>query len=161
VIRPATSADADQIIAIWNPEIRDTLVTFNAVEKTPDMIRDLVVAKSKAGHAFLVAETAGCIVGFALYGPFRAGVGYAHTVEHTIVLGDGARGQGIGVQLMAAITQHAKAAGMHSMWAGVSSGNPDAVGFHARLGFEYVATLPEVGRKFDQWYDLVLMQKRL
>lgn len=161
MIRVATADDADAIIAIWNPVIRDSLATFNAIEKTPQDIHDMLTAKVEAGHAFVVAETNQGVVGFAHYGQFRGGIGYAHTAEHTIVLGDNARGQGIGAKLMRAIEDHARASGIHSLWAGVSSGNPAGVRFHERMGFIAIATLPEVGRKFDKWLDLVLMQKRL
>jgi phosphinothricin acetyltransferase len=45
------------------------------------------------------------------------------------------------------------------MFAGCSAENASAVQFHAHLGFQEVATLPEVGFKFGGWHDLVLMQK--
>ena len=70
-------------------------------------------------------------------------------------------GQGGGRRLMMALCADAKAAGMHTMFAGCSGENAGAVAFHATLGFEPVATLPEVGFKFGRWIDLVLMQKRL
>jgi phosphinothricin acetyltransferase len=62
---------------------------------------------------------------------------------------------------MVAIEDHARGAGMHSIWAGVSGENPTAVGFHKALGFEPAVILPQVGRKFDRWFDLILLQKRL
>ena len=82
MIRAATSEDAAEVCAIWNPVIRDTLVTFNAVEKTPEMILTLLDEKAKAGHGVFVALLGQAVVGFALYGQFRAGVGYAHTAQH-------------------------------------------------------------------------------
>ena len=161
MIRTAKAGDAAQIRAFWNTEIRDTLITFNSVEKTESDLVAMIEEKASAGLGFLVAEVDGDILGFATYGQFRGGIGYKHTAEHTIVLAPDARGRGVGRSLMAAIEQHARDMGFHTMWAGVSAGNPDGVVFHERVGYEKVAVLPEVGRKFDQWLDLVLMQKRL
>jgi len=100
-------------------------------------------------------------LGFARYFQFRGGEGYRYSVEHTIMLADAAQGKGVGRALMAAFCDHAKMQGMHTMHAGVSAENPNAVAFHAKCGFTTLAVLPEVGFKFGRWIDLVLMQKRL
>lgn len=161
IIRPAKLKDAGVICAIWNPIIRDTLVTFNPVEKTPESVSHMLKDKAQAKEPFLLACAQDEVLGFVTYGPFRGGEGYKHTVEHTIILSPAARGKGIGAALMAQIEQMAKSAGKHSIWAGVSAQNTGGVAFHTALGYRTVATLPEVGYKFDTWIDLVLLQKIL
>lgn len=150
-------ADAEAVAAIWNHYIRDTAVTFNAQEKT---VQD-VVALIAARPAFFVVPDRGRISGFATYDQFRGGIGYARTMEHSIQLAPGASGKGLGRALMAAVEDHARAAGAHSMFAGVSAENPEGRAFHARLGYAETARLPQVGWKFGRWMDLVLMQKFL
>jgi phosphinothricin acetyltransferase len=41
----------------------------------------------------------------------------------------------------------------------VDGDNLASIRFHERLGFSIVATMPEVGRKFDRWLDLILVQR--
>ena len=154
-IRQATPDDAPRIADIWNHAIRETTITFNPVEKTTDEVVALTAQDC------LVWEEQGQVMGFARYFPFRGGEGYRFTVEHTIMLHADGHGKGGGRALMAALCAHAKAAGKHKMFAGCSAENSGAVQFHARLGFQKVATLPEVGFKFGRWIDLVLMQKTL
>ena len=161
ILRPATGADAARIAAIWNPQIRDTVATFNSVEKTTEEVAELIERRIAAGRAFFVAEEAGDLLGFASYDQFRAGVGYARTMEHTIVLAAEASGRGIGRALLQAIETHARQAGVHSIFAGVSGENRAGLAFHAALGYSTVATLPQVGFKFGRWMDLHLMQKLL
>lgn len=157
-IRPARVEDAAEIAAFWNPIIRDTAVTFSTDEKSE---ADLHAMMAGRGEAFVVAELDGAVVGFASYGGFRGGPGYAYAREHTIILSEVARGQGIGRALMQALEAQARAQGVHVLVAGISAENPAAVAFHAAIGYAEVGRMPEVGRKFDRWMDLVLMQKIL
>ncbi|WP_341368807.1 N-acetyltransferase family protein [Yoonia sp. BS5-3] len=154
-IRPATKTDAPQIAAIWNTVIRDTVITFNTVEKSDDEVGSLITQDT------LVWEAAGQVMGFARFFPFRGGPGYRHTAEHTIMLHADARGRGGGKALLVALCDMARSKDIRMMIAGCSAECPAAIGFHAACGFETVATMPEVGFKFGRWIDLVLMQKRL
>lgn len=156
IVRDAVIDDAVAICAIWTPQILETVVTFNSIPKTTDEVVQMIDRRP----CFMVLEVDGAIVGFATYDQFRGGIGYRHTMEHTIILAPHAKGQGAGRALMTAVMDHARAAGVHALWAGVSGENAAGVAFHGALGFEQVVILPEVGHKFGRWMDLVLMQKR-
>ncbi len=161
MIRPACAADAPALAAILNHWILHTSVTFNPVPKTPEDILATIADKAAAGHAFLVAEDAGHIIGQAAYGQFRGGAGYRTCMEHSISLLPGTPRKGLGRALLTAIEDHARTAGAHQMIAGVSGENPDGQAFHTRMGYRPIATIPEAGFKFGRYIDLVLMQKFL
>lgn len=156
ILRGATEADIPAILAIWNPLIRDTSVTFTTEEKTPEGLAAEIAAR---GDAFVMAEDAGRLLGFAGFGPFRAGPGYRHTAEHTVILAEGARGRGTGRALMARLEQVARARGIHTLIGAVSGENTGAIAFHEAVGFTRAGILPEAGHKFDRWMDLVLFHK--
>lgn len=158
MIRDARPGDAAAIAAIWNPIIEDSAITFTTEPKTEAGVQAMIEAR---GAGFLVAEEAGAILGFASFGPFRAGPGYAASAEHTILLAPQAQGRGLGRALMQALEERARAAGIHVLIGGISAENTQAIGFHAAMGFSETGRLPEVGRKFGRWLDLVLMQKNL
>ncbi|WP_226626937.1 GNAT family N-acetyltransferase [Alloyangia pacifica] len=158
IIRPATAGDAAAVAAIWNPIIDDSAATFTNLRKTPEGLQADIAAR---GPAFLVAEDAGLVLGFATFFQFRSGPGYAKTLEHTVILGPAARGRGVGRALMEALMTEARGQGAHCLFAGVSGENQAGIDFHAALGFREMARLPEVGFKFGRWMDLVLMQKFL
>lgn len=157
MIRPGIAADAPAIAAFWNPLIRDTVVTFSPLERSEAEIVQMMVAR----EAFLVATDGDAVLGFATYAQFRGGPGYAFAQEHTIILSPAAWGRGTGRALMAALEDAARAKGHHALIGGVSGSNPAGVAFHAALGYAEVGRLPQVGWKFGQWHDLVLMQKLL
>ncbi len=160
ILRPAEEADIAPLVALWNQIIRDTTITFTTIEKTPESLRALIGERRAAGREFFVARL-GDAVGFASYDQFRGGPGYAHAMEHTILLSPGLRGQGAGRALMDLLEDHARARGAHTLFAGVSGENQPGIAFHSRIGFDTAFRYPEAGRKFGRWLDLVLMMKRL
>ncbi len=137
--------------------IRDTAFTFTTLEKSATEVAALM---NERPSAFWVAE-AERLAGFVTYGAFRSGPGYAHTVEHTVIVADGFGGQGVGTRLMQQAEKAARDQGVHVMVAGISAANGAAVAFHRKVGFVQTGRLPEVGRKHGEWLDLILMQKTL
>ncbi|MEP5153869.1 N-acetyltransferase family protein [Planktotalea sp.] len=158
IIRTAHTHDAEAICKIANPLIENTTVTFTTELKTVETVANDIAARE---GAFLVAETGGVVLGFATYFPFRSGPGYAAAKEHSINLAPEARGKGAGRALMDALEEHARRNGVHSFCAAVSGENQDAITFHEKVGFKTVGTIPQSGRKFERWIDLIFMQKIL
>lgn len=158
ILRPALAKDAPAVAAIWNREIRAGVSTFNSVEKTSTEVAALIAARQ---GAFLVAQDAGQVAGFATFSQFRPGAGYAHSMEHSIYLDDALRGRGAGRALMGEIETLARRQNAHCLIAGIGAENHKGIAFHAALGFVETGRLPGVGRKFSRWMDLVLMQKNL
>lgn len=161
ILRPAGAADHPAILALWNPLIRETTITFSSEEKTPAALAAMIDGRRALGQEFFLASEGAELLGFATYAQFRGGDGYAHAMEHTVILGQAARGRGVGRALMSRLEDHARAGGAHTLFAGVSAENPAAVAFHAALGFRTLVRIPEAGRKFGRWLDLLLMMKFL
>jgi phosphinothricin acetyltransferase len=161
MIRPATAADAPALAALLNHYILTTAVTFNPIPKTEGDILTMIATKATDGHAFLVAEADGQVIGQASYGQFRGGQGYKTCMEHSISLLPGTPHRGTGRALLTAIEDHARSQGAHQMIAGVSGENEGGQAFHLRMGYAHIATVPQAGFKFGRYIDLVLMQKFL
>ena len=98
------------------------------------------------------------VVGFAGYGTFRTKDGYISTVEDSVFLEEGYRGQGLGTRLLARLMDEARARGVHSMVAAVTSENEASIHLHTSVGFRQAGYLPQVGHKFGRWLNLVLLQ---
>jgi len=156
-ITDATAQDAAQIAKIWNDVIQHTTATFTTLLKSEDEI-----AKRIAVSPVFVCKTeAQNVIGFATYGSFRDGPGYAEVAEYTNYVRPDKVGQGYGARLLQRVVSHAAQAGISSLIAGVAGENQSAMQFHLAMGFEKVAHLSKVGRKFGRYHDLVLMQKNL
>ncbi len=160
-IRDATEADLPAILAITNDAIQTTTANWNIRPTTLEARTAWYADRRASGFPVLVAEEDGIVRGFASYGPFRAFDGYARTVEHGLYVARDAQRRGHGAGLLSGLIARAEAAGLHVMVAGIEAGNAASLALHARFGFVRVGLMPEVGRKFDRWLDLVLMQRIL
>ncbi len=160
-LRNATPDDVPAIARIWNPIIRDTVITFWPTERTDAEIAALIRDRQALGHPFTVAEDAGQVLGFATYGQFRTGGGYARSMEHTIHLAPDARGRGTGHLLLKALEDNARAAGHRLLIGGITASNTGSLRFHLRAGYAEWGRIPCAGWKFGAFHDLVLMGKDL
>ncbi len=161
LIADATEADLPGILAIYNDVIAHSTAVYSNVPVTLENRLEWWSSRVARGYPVLVTRDEEGVTGFATFGEFRAWPGYRYTVEHSVHVRSDRRGQGIGSELVRALFPRATAQGKHVMIAGVDASNAASIRFHEALGFERVALLREVGRKFDRWLDLVLLQRWL
>ena len=157
-LRPAHPADLPALLGIYNDAVVHTTASWDLLPWTPVEHAEWYATKAEHRHPVIVAEESGEILGYAAYGPFRAKAGYAATMEHSVYVRPTSRGLGIGRSLLVAIIEAARANGVHALIGGLSAENDVSMALHRSLGFVEVGRLPEVGRKFDRWLDLVLLQ---
>lgn len=161
IIRDATHADMGPVCDLYNVLIPTTTIAWTETLQTLDERLAWFALQEQRSNPVLVADADGAVVGFASFGSFRGDgrwPGYRFTVEHTIHVAESYWHAGVGRALLEALIERARVAGFHVMVGGIDADNAPSLRFHERMGFVEVARMPQVGRKFDRWLDLVLVQ---
>jgi L-amino acid N-acyltransferase YncA len=162
LVRDATHDDLDRILDITNHAIVHSTAMWRLEPTTRDERVAWFQYRRERGFPVLVAEAVdGRVLGFATYAEFRTSAGYRHTVEHSVYVDAAERGRGIGSTLLSALIERASASGVHVLVAAIDGDNAGSIRLHARFGFTECGRLRQIGRKFDRWLDLVLMQRIL
>ena len=159
-IRTAEIGDAEAIRQIYNHEVENTTATMDLVPRTLADQQEWLVARSGA-FATIVAVLEGEVVGFASLSPYKERAAYRPTVEDSVYVRRDLGGRGIGKALLTAVIDLAAASGFHSVMARIETSGTASRALHASCGFREVGVEVEVGRKFNRWIDMVLMQKLL
>jgi len=162
LIRASVAGDLPVITAIYAWNVLNGTGTFEL--EPPDEAemarrREDVLGK---GLPWLVIERDGAVLGYAYANHFRPRKAYRFCLEDSIYLAADAKGLGLGRMLLAELLARCEAAGARQMLAVIGdSANLGSIGVHRTLGFEQVGIMKAAGWKFDQWRDVVVMQKAL
>ena len=119
--------------------------------------RAWLAARSGAFSA-VVAVDGDDLVGFASLSPYKERAAYRTTVEDSVYVDRGRNGEGIGRLLLAHIVDVARTSGFHAVMARIEAGGTASRALHAACGFELVGIERQVGRKFNRWLDVAVMQ---
>ncbi len=162
MIRPSRDEDIAAITAIYAHHVLNGTGTF---EIDPPSVADMTSRRADVlskGLPYIVAEEAGQVIGYAYCTWFKPRPAYRFSAEDSIYLAPGVHGKGIGRALLAELAAQAERVGIRKLIAVIGdSSNAGSVGVHRSLGFEHVGILKSCGWKFDQWLDVVLMEKAL
>lgn len=159
-IRNANADDASAIIEIYNWYVLNTTITFETEPVSVGEMRKRIDEKLLK-YDWVVAETDNQIIGYAYYGAFRARAAYQHTVESTIYMSHEFKGKGLGTLLYENLIDSAVRKGFREMLGVIALPNPESIGFHQKMGFTEIGTMKKVGYKFNQYIDVVLLQKSM
>jgi phosphinothricin acetyltransferase len=148
------------IVAVFNHYIHTSFAAFPS-RPLPENMLDKFVDIAKTYPAVSVLDECEMVVGFAMLRPYYFEDSMKRTGEISYFLMPGITGQGIGGKILNDFIERARKMGIDNILACISSHNVESINFHRKHGFEQVGLFKRVGRKFDQDFDIVWMQKMI
>ena len=159
VIRLAAVEDAAAIRDIYNQAVATT-ASFDLRPRSLEDQRQWLEERSGA-YAAIVAVAEDDVAGFASLSPYKERPAYATTVEDSVYVDEAHQGRGLGKLLLGELLDVAEAHGFHSVIGRIGGHNEASIRLHESFGFRLVGVEREVGRKFNRWLDVVIMQRVL
>ena len=162
LIRPSQPNDIPAITAIYSHHVLHGTGTF---ELEPPSASEMASRRADVlakGLPYLVATQGDQVLGFAYCNWFKPRPAFRFSAEDSIYLDPNAQGLGLGRALLAELMVRAEQAGVRKLMAVIGdSANAGSIGVHRSVGFSQVGILKSCGWKFDQWRDVVMMDKFL
>ena len=166
-IRTAVLQDAEALLEIYAPYVKNTAITFEYDVPTVEEFAGLM-SNVLRRYPYLVAEVDGELAGYAYTGPFKERAAYDWAVETTVYVKEDMKKHGIGRALYEALEKTLAAQGILNLNACIAFPEKedeylttDSVKFHKKMGFSEVGRFHKCGCKFGRWYDMVWMEKHI
>ena len=166
-IREVRVEDAERLAEIYAHYVLNTAVSFEyevpSVEEFANRIQ-----KISAKYPYLVCLDQGKVIGYAYAGRYSPREAYNWTVTTSIYIDKEHHRKGAGTLLYAALEERLRERGIVNLLAGVAYAEEedeylthDSLHFHKKMGYIQVARMMTIGKKYDRWYDLLWLQKKL
>ena len=156
--RLARSSDGEAIRSIYNAEVVGSTATFDLVPRTPQEQVAWLEEHRGPYPAVVAVDDEDQVLGFGSLSVFRDRPAYSTTVENSVYVGDGHRGVGVGRLIMDELIKLATQHGFHAVIARIGGANQASIALPEACGFRMVGVEREVGRKFNRWLDVSVLQ---
>jgi phosphinothricin acetyltransferase len=149
----ANPKDARAIREIYAPFCESTPVSFETQPPSVVQMRQRI-NKTLKSLPWLVCEQEGTVIGYAYASRHRDRAGYRWSVDVSVYVREGYRGQGIGRALYSSLFAILRLQGFHNILAGISLPNPASVALHESMGMKLIGVYPRIGFKCGKWHDV-------
>jgi len=161
-IRTAVIEDLAALTELYNYYIANTATTFDIEPYTLESRGVWFAQFAPTGrHQLLVVEEMGDVLGYACSGQFKPKQAYETSVEVSIYLKPNTQGRGLGRALYTELFKRLEVEDVHRAYAGITLPNDASLIIHQKFGFESVGVFREVGRKFDKYWDVEMLEKAM
>ena len=159
-IRLATESDAQQMLAIYAPIVRETTISFE--EEVPSIAEFQERIRSVLEHLpWFVCDHDGEVAGYAYASPFKARPGYRWSCEVTVYVHPDYRRRNVGRALYTSLLRALAAQGYCVAVAVITLPNPGSIALHESMGFRRVGAYEGIGHKLGEWLDDGVWQREL
>jgi len=154
-VRDLRPGDWPEVARIYAEGIATGDATFEV--EVPS--REAWDAAHLSGHRF-VAERGGRVAGWIALAPVSSRRCYAGVAEVSLYVAEGARGKGIGSELLATAIASSERDGIWTLQTSVFPENAASLALLRRFGFRTVGIRERIGRLDGVWRDTVLVERR-
>ncbi len=152
-VRCANAADAEGILAIYAPIVRNTAISFEIEPPTLAQMQSRIEA-TVAKLPWLVSESDRGIAGYAYASRHRERAAYQWSVDVSVYVAAECRGKGLGRRLYTPLLGMLEDLGYYSALAGIGLPNPASVALHESMGFRPIGIYHKIGYKLGAWHDV-------
>src|ERR1700681_2231850 len=145
-LRIASGKDAEGILAIYVPYIRQTSFTFETEVPTVPAFAERI-NNCLVNWPWLVCELDVIIAGYAYGTRHRERAAYQWCVESSVYIHTDFQRRGLARALYTALLDMLKKQGFYNVYAVINLPNEKSVRFHESCGFSWFATYEKVGYK--------------
>jgi len=159
-IRIATAEDVTAILSIYEPYILNTAITFEyeAVTKEAFLKRMETIQRQ---FPWLVCEIEGRVVGYAYCSRFKERAAFDWDCECSVYIEESAHRMGVATALYNRLFDLVKEQGYYTVYALITYSHGSSIALHKKFGFTEIGVYEKTGYKMEQWWDLLVMEKRL
>jgi len=160
IIRMATLQDAAAIQAIYEPYILNTSITFEyePVSLQSFQHRMEIVLKD---FPWLVCELDGKVVGYAYCSRFKERAAFDWDCECSVYIDLNYHRRGIATLLYDKLFELVEQQGYYTIYSLITNSHTSSIELHKRYGFEETGIYRKTGFKLGEWWDLLVMEKRI
>ena len=152
-LRLAKIEDAQEILDIYSPYIKESNITFEYTVPTLDDFEDrmrIIIKK----YPYIVAVWQDKIVGYAYAHIHMERAAYQWNVETSIYVKQDLGHQGIGTLLYRKLLEILKVQNVQNVYGCVTSPNENSEKMHYAFGFQLVGKFHDSGYKSGTWHDV-------
>ena len=153
-IRLATPQDAEGMLEIYAPYVRETAVTFEYEVPSLAEFRGRIES-TLPRYPWLAAEEDGLLLGYAYAGRYHSRAAFQWDAEGSIYLRPQAQRTGLAAPLYRCLMELLKVQGIRNFYGCITHPNPASETFHRKMGFIDLAVFPKAGYKLGQWWDIL------
>jgi phosphinothricin acetyltransferase len=159
-IRLANEDDAAQILEIYAPFCRDSIVSFETEPPCLDEMRRRI-AKTLPIFPWLVCDEARLVLGYAYGSKHRERAAYVWSADVSVYVRADRRRGGLGRALYTTLFAILRLQGYYNAVAGITLPNPGSEGLHRSMGFQPIGVYRNIGHKCGGWHDVAWSQLAL
>jgi len=160
IFRPVAEEDMIEIQQIYDYYVRHTAITFDYNTPTTEQMEQVMLEVCKI-YPYLVCLLDGKVVGYAYAHAVSPREAYKWSVELSIYLDKYCLGKGLGLGLYERLIRLLEMQHVQTAYACITHPNPRSEHLHKALGFTLLSFWRHSGYKFQNWQDVVWMEKRL